>query len=145
MKNIKGLRVDVDSGEGEVVLPESFSEQSYLWQADVLGDWKHDINELYENAVEKMYAEFANLSLTAYRKRQAKENQENVNGWIEAGKSCVGSIITDVTRGKNGEVFLSLMMGGEKKTLVMYHGGHIKGQPQVGCDILEETGSDEEV
>lgn len=51
MKHIKGLRVDFESGEGEVELSEEFTQQSALLRADVLGDWQAMITELYNEAV----------------------------------------------------------------------------------------------
>ena len=46
MRYMKGLRIDWDSGEGEVRLPDEFFEESALFQADVLGDWILALSEL---------------------------------------------------------------------------------------------------
>ena len=49
MKHVKGLRINVDNGEGEVSLPEWFLELSPLTQKDVLSDWIRDLEELYDS------------------------------------------------------------------------------------------------
>ena len=61
MRYTKGLRVDTDSGEGEVNLPEAFHEMNALWQADVLGDWIIDLEALYRDAMRRWAEELASV------------------------------------------------------------------------------------
>jgi hypothetical protein len=51
MKYIKGLRIDWDSGEGEIAIPKEFHERSYLFQFDVLSDWMWSLKLLHEEVV----------------------------------------------------------------------------------------------
>jgi len=46
------LNASQDSGEGNIGLSKAFKEESTLWQLDVLGDWKHQIQRMYEDAYE---------------------------------------------------------------------------------------------
>lgn len=46
MRNMKGLRIDWESGEGEVRLPDEFFDECALFQADVLGDWIMELSSI---------------------------------------------------------------------------------------------------
>jgi hypothetical protein len=45
------FRADLDSGEGEIKSWPRFYELSPLMKADLLKDWKYDIERLYEEAL----------------------------------------------------------------------------------------------
>ena len=45
------FRADLDSGEGEIKSWPRFEELSPLMKADLLKDWKYDIERLYEEAL----------------------------------------------------------------------------------------------
>ncbi len=67
MRYLKGLRVDYDCGEGEVSLPHEFASFNGLLRMDVIGDWMHDLNELYAEAK----ADF-DLEMESYSDRPPK-------------------------------------------------------------------------
>jgi hypothetical protein len=45
------FRADLDSGEGEVKSWPRFEELDALTRADLLKDWKYDLEQLYEEAL----------------------------------------------------------------------------------------------
>ena len=47
MKHVKGLKMDWDSGEGAIALPEEFLESYALLRADVLQDWICQLTDEY--------------------------------------------------------------------------------------------------
>lgn len=51
MRFIRGLRIDWNNAEGEVVLPDEFEEMDALFRADVLKDWVFLLEEKYNEAV----------------------------------------------------------------------------------------------
>ncbi len=48
------LRLDEWSGEGDIVISDSWEEHDGLFQADVLKDWILQLGELYSDACEDM-------------------------------------------------------------------------------------------
>lgn len=54
MRQMKGLRIDKESGEGEVDLPEEFLQESALFRADVIQDWMYDLEKEYCAAMLEM-------------------------------------------------------------------------------------------
>jgi hypothetical protein len=42
------LLYDIYKEEGEVELPQSFHEEDWVFKADLLVDWIHDLQEEYE-------------------------------------------------------------------------------------------------
>ncbi len=54
MRNIQGLRIDWDLGEGGIKLPESFVSMYPMFRADVLRDWIFELNKLYEQSLKEM-------------------------------------------------------------------------------------------
>lgn len=57
MRYMKGLRIDWDSGHGEVRLPEDFLTQKAPFRADVLRDWLFDLNLAYLDATGTLRSE----------------------------------------------------------------------------------------
>ena len=57
MRYIKGLRIDLDAGEGRVSMPPEFTGRSGQFKMDVLGDWIFGLEGLYEKAMVQMNAE----------------------------------------------------------------------------------------
>ena len=52
MKTDIKLDVDIDTGEGTVRVMPHFEKMNAIWQLDVLGDWIHDLQELYNGKVD---------------------------------------------------------------------------------------------
>ena len=52
MKTDIKLDVDIDTGEGTVRVMPHFEIMNAIWQLDVLGDWIHDLQELYNGKVD---------------------------------------------------------------------------------------------
>ncbi len=48
------LRLDEWSGEGDIVISDSWEEHDGLWRADILKDWILELGELYSDACEAM-------------------------------------------------------------------------------------------
>ncbi len=48
------LRLDEWSGEGDILISDSWEENDALWQADILKDWIMRLGELYSDACEDM-------------------------------------------------------------------------------------------
>jgi hypothetical protein len=51
VRPIAGLRVDWETGEGAVVLPERFLQEDALFRADVLKDWLGYFVDLYRETI----------------------------------------------------------------------------------------------
>ncbi len=51
MRPIAGLRVDWETGEGAVVLPQRFLQEDALFRADVLKDWVGRLVALYRETI----------------------------------------------------------------------------------------------
>ncbi len=51
MRPITGLRIDWETGEGAVALPERFLRETALFRADVLKDWVGSLVDLYRETV----------------------------------------------------------------------------------------------
>ena len=52
MKTDIKLVVDIDAGEGAIRIMPHFEKMSVTFQLDVLGDWIHDLQELYNEKVD---------------------------------------------------------------------------------------------
>lgn len=52
MKTDIKLDIDIDTGEGAVRVMPHFEKMNAVWQLDVLGDWIHDLQELYNEKVD---------------------------------------------------------------------------------------------
>lgn len=61
MRHTKGLRIDVDCGEGEIALPAWFMESDPLFRLDVLSDWVDGLSALYDAAGDEFSAEFERM------------------------------------------------------------------------------------
>jgi hypothetical protein len=52
MKTDIKLDANINTGEGEMRVMPHFEKMNTLWQLDVLGDWIHDLQELYNEKVD---------------------------------------------------------------------------------------------
>jgi len=52
MKTDIKLDANINTGEGEMRVMPHFEKMNTLWQLDVLGDWVHDLQELYNEKVD---------------------------------------------------------------------------------------------
>ena len=52
MKTDIKLDANINTGEGEMRVMPHFEKMNTLWQLDVLGDWIHDLQELYNGKVD---------------------------------------------------------------------------------------------
>lgn len=58
MRHIKGLRIDWNAVEGDIKLPDEFLQQSIMFRADVLRDWRYYIEQLYDATVQELHDSF---------------------------------------------------------------------------------------
>lgn len=56
MKNVKGLRADFETGEGEVDFKSSeINSHDSVFKLDVMKDWIYSLAEKYEAEFKKLY------------------------------------------------------------------------------------------
>lgn len=136
MKNIKGLRISIDSGEGEVVLPPDFQNSNPLFRADVLGDWLSDIQSAYNDAVMDMGAEFTKITPEAYRRQLEAENIEGLANNLVNLQSLVGKTIASSEISEDGAIQLVFTDGTKH---AVYHAKMHAGLPvQVSQELSKE-------
>ena len=64
MKTDIKLVVDIDAGEGAIRIMPHFEKMSVTFQLDVLGDWIHDLQELYNGKVDDWERELSTFEGT---------------------------------------------------------------------------------
>ena len=67
------IRINADGGEAKVVLTDAFLEMAPLWQADILQDCSGDMDRLYKEAFERMWADSDKKRFDAETNRLVKE------------------------------------------------------------------------
>ena len=76
MRHVAGLKINWDSGEGDVVLNKEFLEQSALFRADVLKDWAYQMEQLYNATVVEWRGETARqIELVRCRREKQGKSQ----------------------------------------------------------------------
>lgn len=97
MRDIKGLRIEWECGEGEVKLTAEFARQNGLFRADVIKDWIGDLETLYSEALEDFEVEL-------------KEYEPYGEGWVKEmmrfDKISLISMLREelkITRGRGNE------------------------------------------
>ena len=53
MKDVKGLKINWESGKGDIDLPQKFINADSLFKADVLGDWSGLLTRAYHRALQQ--------------------------------------------------------------------------------------------
>jgi len=73
------IRINADGGEAKVVLTDAFLEMDPLWQADILQDCSGDMDRLYKEAFERMWADSDKKRFDAETNRLVKELAAMIN------------------------------------------------------------------
>jgi hypothetical protein len=142
MRAIKGLKIDMDGGAGEVELPVSFMAESPLFRADVLGDWVGSMQTLYQDAVTDMYAGYLGISRENYLRNQEKENKKVLADSEAMLGSFSGRTIKEATMLEDGAVLLVFTDG----TAHAIHQGEMsKAAPVLVSENLSEALAKESV
>jgi hypothetical protein len=109
MDTVHALKLDWESGEGSMDLPEELASAPERFQLDVLNDWKHDLLAQIARLEASLHPERANERLQRQRRRNANRRQlcERLSGLrVEMAEPL-----------SNGDVMLHLSNG---RSLVLY-------------------------
>ncbi len=61
MKTDIKLDVNISTGEGKIRVMPHFNKMNTVWQLDALGNWIHDLQELYNEKVDLWEEEVTNF------------------------------------------------------------------------------------
>lgn len=135
MRAIKGLKIDMDGGAGELELPEAFLSESPVFRADVLGDWSASMRALYLDAVADMYAGYLGISREKYLRDLEKENDMVVAKSSAALDSFSGRTVKEAKMLEDGAVLLVFTDG---TAHAVYQGEMTKAAPVLVSEDLKE-------